>query len=155
VIANIELTHLPEFYLCGIEVRTTNQNGQSQKDIGGLWQRFMTNELLRQITSRVSDDIYCVYTGYETDYTGFYTTVLGCKISTPDQVPEGFTGLTIPAAKYEVYLLAGKFPENVHQAWQEIWTGDSNRAYTTDFDLYSANAKSFAETEVKIYLAIK
>ena len=154
MIAKTEIFNRQEFYLTGISVRTTNQNGQSQKDIGELWSRFIKDGLLQQINDRVSDDIYCLYTDYETDHTGFYTTILGCKVNSSGSVAEGFTGITIPAGKYQVYSLSGKFPENVHAAWQEIWASNIERKYTADFDLYSANAKSFAETEVKIYLAI-
>jgi len=143
------------FYLAGITVRTTNQNGQSTKDTGGLWTKFMNEGILQQINGRVNDDIYCVYTDYESDYTGSYTTLLGCKVISIDDQPDFIECLNVPAGKYQGYSLSGKFPENVHQAWNEIWNSDVDRAYTVDFDLYSANAKSFEETEVKIYLAVK
>ena len=151
----MELTSRPELLLAGITARTTNQNGQSQKDIGGLWQRFMAEGVMQQVEGRLSDDIYCVYTDYESDYMGYYTTLIGCKVSSFDNLPEYLTPLTIPAAKYQVYTLSGKFPDKVHHAWQEIWRSDVNRAYTADFDLYHANAKSFEETEVEIYLAVE
>ncbi|HEY2582125.1 MAG TPA: GyrI-like domain-containing protein [Mucilaginibacter sp.] len=154
MITRIETSQQPEFYLVGISVRTANQNGQSQKDIGDLWTQFMNEGLLQQISHRVSDDIYCVYTDYETNYTGPYTTILGCRVNTLNHIPGGFTGITIPMGKYQVYFLDGKFPENVHLAWLEIWNSDVSRAYTVDFDLYSTNAKSFEETEVKIYLSV-
>jgi len=155
MISTIETIEQPAFYLAGITVRTTNQNGQSIKDIGELWTRFMSGGLLTQIEARITDDIYCAYTDYETDHTGFYTTLLGCKVSSLDDQPGGMSGITVPAGKYHVYSLSGKFPENVHQAWVEIWNSDIKRAYTVDFDCYGANAKSFAETEVKIYLAVE
>jgi predicted transcriptional regulator YdeE len=154
MIAKTEIIEQPAFYLTGISVRTTNRDGQSQKDIGGLWAMMMKDNLLQKIEGKASDDTYCVYTDYETDYTGFYTTALGCRVTSLAHMPEGFTGLTIPAGKYQVYYLAGKFPENVHAAWQEIWNSKVHRKYTADFDLYTANPKSFEETEVKIYLAI-
>ncbi|MFI5138166.1 MAG: GyrI-like domain-containing protein [Sphingobacteriales bacterium] len=155
MINKTEIIEQPAFYLVGLTVRTSNQNGQSQKDIGGLWALIMQNNLLLKIEDKVSDDTYSLYTDYETDYTGFYTTVIGCKVSSLDKIPEGFTGMTIAAGKYEVYDLSGKFPENVHAAWQEIWNSNIKRAYTADFDQYCANAKSFEETKVKIWVAIK
>jgi len=155
MIVKTETTEQPSFYLVGLAIRTTNQNGQSQQDIGGLWGRIMQQNLLQKIEGKVSDDTYCVYTDYETDYTGAYTCIIGFKVSSLDDIPEGFTGITIAAGKYEVYYLEGKFPDKVHLAWREIWASDVSRAYTADFDLYSANAKSFEETEVKIYLAVK
>jgi predicted transcriptional regulator YdeE len=154
MIAKIEIKDQKRFYLVGISTRTINNNGQSQNDIGALWTRFISDGLLLQIDSRVSDDIYCVYTDYETDHSGYYTTVLGCKVSSLDDIPQGFTGITIPQGKYRVYYLAGKFPENVQSAWQEIWKSRVERKYTVDFDLYMANPKNFEETEVKICVSV-
>lgn len=155
MIAKTEITEINEFAIAGISVRTTNQNGQSQKDIGGLWTRFTNENLLQQIHSRASDDIYCVYTDYETDHTGFYTAILGCKVHSITQIPYGFVGITIVPGKFQVYFLEGKFPQNVGEAWKHIWDNAIDRKYTADFDLYNANAKSFEETEVKIYLSVK
>jgi predicted transcriptional regulator YdeE len=154
MIAKTEIIELDEFLIAGISVRTTNQNRQSQKDIGGLWTRFMNENLQLQIHNRTSDDIYCVYTDYETDHTGFYTAVLGCKVNSLTQIPADFVSLTIVPDKYQVYFLTGKFPENIAEAWRFIWDNITDRKYTADFDLYSANAKSFEETEVKIFLAV-
>jgi predicted transcriptional regulator YdeE len=154
MIAKIEIIELNEFSIAGISVRTTNQNGQSQKDIGGLWTRFTNENLKLQIQNRTSDDIYCVYTDYETDHTGFYTAILGCKVNSLTQIPDDFVSLTIMPSKYQVYFLEGKFPQNIGEAWRHIWDNAIDRKYTADFDLYNANAKSFEETEVKIYLAV-
>jgi len=154
MIVKTEIIEQPEFNLTGIAIRTTNQNGQSAQDIGGLWGRIMRDSLLDKIEEKISGDTYCVHTDYESDYTGAYTAIIGCKVNLLADIPEGFTTITIAAGKYQVYTLAGKFPENVHEAWVEIWNSNVNRKYTADFDLYGANAKSFEETEVKIYLAI-
>jgi predicted transcriptional regulator YdeE len=155
MIASIETIEQPAFFIAGIAVRTTNQNGQAVTDIGSLWTRFMTGGILQQIEGRITDDIYCVYTDYETDHTGSYTTLLGCKVHSVDNQPADFSKLTINAGKYNIYSLSGKFPENVHEAWVEIWNSGVERSYTADFDRYTANAKSFAETEVKIFVAVK
>jgi predicted transcriptional regulator YdeE len=155
MIAKTEISNQNQFYLVGVSVRTTNQNGQSQKDIGGLWTRFTTESLRQQITGKVADDMYCVYTDYESDHTGTYTAVLGCKVSSLDGIPDGFTGITVPAYKYHVYYLEGEFPANIGAAWQQIWTSDIDRIYTADYDFYKANPNSFEETEARIYLAVK
>ena len=154
MIIKTDIIEQPAFYLSGISVRTTNQNGQSQKDIGGLWARIMKDNLLEKIEGKVSGDTYCVYTDYETDHTGFYTVLIGYKVNSLGSIPDGFAQIVIPADKYQAYTLAGKFPENVHAAWREIWNSKVKRKYTADFDLYSAGAKSFDETEVKIYIAV-
>jgi predicted transcriptional regulator YdeE len=40
---------LAEFKVIGISVRTTNENGQSQNDIGNLWAKLMGQNLIEQI----------------------------------------------------------------------------------------------------------
>ncbi len=155
MISKTDLVHLDAFNIIGIAARTTNQNAQARTDIGELWTRFMQDNILQQIPGKVTDDIYCVYTDYETDHTGPYTAILGCKVNSLTEIPDGFTGITIAAEKYEVYFLEGKFPDNVGDAWMSIWENATDRKYTADFDLYSAGAKSFEETEVKIYLAVQ
>ena len=113
MIAKTEIIEQNGFSIAGISVRTTNQKGQSQKDIGGLWTRFTNENLQQQLQNKTSDDIYCVYTDYETDHTGFYTAILGCKVHSLTQIPDGFVGITIVPDKYQVYFLEGKFPQNL------------------------------------------
>jgi len=63
--------------IVGISVRTTNQNGQAMQDIGNLWQRFFSEQLLAKIPNKVSDAIYSIYTDYQKDYTEPYTCIVG------------------------------------------------------------------------------
>lgn len=154
MIANTKIININEFYLAGISVRTINQNGQSGKDIKALWDKFFGEGVYARFPNKVSDDYYCVYHDYETDHTGYYMATLGCKVSSLSQLPEGFTGITIPADKYEEYALSGKCPGNVLAAWEQIWNGGADRKYTFDFDVYTPNAANFEDTEAKIYLAV-
>jgi predicted transcriptional regulator YdeE len=146
--------YIDNFEIVGISVRTTNKNLQSDKDIGSLWQRFTENNMAARIPNKISYDIYCVYTDYESDHTGFYTAILGCKVSEPGIIPEGFVGVTIASGTYQVYTPKGKFPENIANTWKQIWQADIKRKYTTDYDLYKAGANSFEETQAEIYLAV-
>ena len=41
-----EITNRGEFHIIGIAIRTTNENGQSQKDIGELWQKFSGSNII-------------------------------------------------------------------------------------------------------------
>jgi predicted transcriptional regulator YdeE len=145
---------LESFRVIGISVRTTNQNSQSDKDIGSLWQRFTEGNLAAQINDKDGEDIYCVYTEYESDHTGFYTAILGCKVKDRSEAPRGFVGVNIAADTYQVYKPEGKFPGSVANTWRYIWQTPIERKYTADFDLYRSGSKSFEETEVEIYLAV-
>lgn len=141
----------PGIFVAGIAIRTTNQDDRSQTDIGNLWTKFMSENMAGQITARLSDDIYCVYTDYENDHTGWYTAVLGCRIESPDDSDGMFTAL-IPKGSYRLYKPLGKFPECVASAWKEIWDDCPSRSYIADYDLYKAGASSFETTETEIYV---
>ena len=150
MITKIEIHRPHEFYVAGISIRTTNQNGQSQNDIGGLWNRLINEGIVEQVQGRLSDDIYSVYTDYESDHTGFYTVLLGCKVPLGLIPPEGLTIATIQEAKYQVYTVTGEMPASVMDAWQEIWNNCNDRTYTSDFECYSANE----EGGLQIYIAV-
>jgi predicted transcriptional regulator YdeE len=146
---------LPPFYIIGISVRTTNQNNQSQKDIGELWGRFMNDKIADKIPNKESNDIYCMYTDYESDYKGPYTTILGCKVSSLANIPVGFVGKVIPATKYQVYTSTGKLPNCVISTWMEIWKSVTNRKYIADFEVYGDKAQNPANVEVETFVSVK
>ncbi|PSR54683.1 AraC family transcriptional regulator [Adhaeribacter arboris] len=149
-----ETVPIHPFYIIGISVRTTNQNGQAQADIGELWGRFLSQNLISQIPNKESNVIYCVYTDYESDYQGPYTTILGCRVSSLEAIPPGFTGITIPAATYQVYTSQGKLPECVGQTWNYIWQNAQNRKYSADFDVYDSQSQTPESATVKTYLSV-
>jgi len=155
MIEKTEISQHNEFYLIGISIRTSNQNGQSGADIGALWTGFINDDLIHQIPGKLSEDIYCVYTDYESDHNGFYTAVLGCKVNSLDNIPGGFNGIIIPGGKYQACYLSGKFPKKIIEAWQEIWQSNIERSYIADYDLYIADSKSPEETDVQIYLSVR
>jgi predicted transcriptional regulator YdeE len=151
---SFERVNIPGFFVAGIAVKTINRNGQSQKDIGDLWTKFITENIGHQIEGKLSDDVYCVYTDYESDHTDWYIAVLGCCVDDPGSVHSNFFTAFIPAGSYHVYKPQGKFPDNVANTWRQIWQTPIERKYNADYDCYKAGAKSFEETEVEVYLAV-
>ena len=145
-----QISH-PGIFVAGIATRTTNEDSKSQIDIGNLWTKFMNENIAGQIDAKVSEDIYCVYTDYENDHTGWYTAVLGCQIAGPEDSEGMFTAL-IPKGSYRVYRPVGTFPDCVANAWREIWQDSSSRSYIADYDLYKAGAESFGDTRTEIYV---
>jgi predicted transcriptional regulator YdeE len=129
-------TKLDEFKIIGISVRTSNLNAQSQQDIGALWSLFMKDHLIEKIPCKVKEHIYCVFTDYENDQNGAYTTVIGCPVKTLDEIPPGFIGITIPTCNYLVYKSQGKIPDCVLTTWKHIWSAKIDRKYIADFDVY-------------------
>ena len=146
---------LDEFNIIGISVRTSNSEGKSQKDIGELFGAFFGNNLIEQIPNKENNDVYCLYTEYESDFMGMYTTVIGCRVASLENIPAGFTGVTIPKSKYLVYKSAGKLPECVGMTWGQIWESDLNRKYTADFDVYGEKAQNLENAEVETYVSVK
>jgi predicted transcriptional regulator YdeE len=147
-----------DFYVIGIATRTTNQNGQSSKDIEALWLKFWNGSVRERIVSKVSDDIYAVYFDYETDYTGHYTTLVGLPVSSLENIPEGFTGITIKASKYRKFISRGKMPGAVFSTWMEIWNNkelNSNRAYQSDFTIHGKKYYDGDNAEVETYISLK
>lgn len=150
-----EIKKLPEFKIIGISVRTTNQNGKSQKDIGELWGKFMGQNIIEQIPNKINFDIYCLYTDYESDFNGAYTTILGCKVNSLDNIPKGFIGKTFPELKYNLYKSEGKLPECVINTWIKIWESKIDRKYTVDFDVYGKDAQNPENAKVETYVSVK
>jgi predicted transcriptional regulator YdeE len=146
--------HIPSFSVIGISVRTTNESGQSQKDIGELWGQFLSNYVADIVPNRISDDIYCIYTDYSGHANGYYTTILGCKVGSLEEIPDDLIGKTIPEANYEVRISKGKLPGCVVDTWSEIWNSDIKRQYSADFDVYGAKALDPENAEVETYISV-
>ncbi len=150
---NYENKTLKGFSIIGIAVRTTNQNRQSQKDIAELWGRFMGQGLIAQIPNKASNEIYCMYTEYESDFMGAYTTILGCKVTSLDVIPKGFIGKEISETTYKHYKAVGTLPDCVGKVWGEIWQSGINRKYIADFDVYDEKAQNPQNAEVDVYVS--
>ncbi len=133
---------IQKFYVIGISTRTTNENGQSAKDIEALWGKFWNEEIQKQIPNKVNDEIYAVYTDYETDFTGHYTTIVGLSVSSLKNIPKGFIGITIEPTVYQKFVSKGKMPEAVFNTWLEIWGNKElnlKPTYKADFTITKKN----------------
>lgn len=147
---------IQKFNVIGIPVRTTNENGQSGKDIPALWSQFMTEEIQSKIPNKVSEDLFCIYTDYEKDHTKPYTTILGCKVESLDVVPENMIGKTIESANYKELIAKGNLSEGiVFNKWLEIWNSDLDRSFTADFEVYGEKTQNPEKAEVAIYIALQ
>lgn len=150
-----EKVTLDKISLVGISIRTTNKNGQSANDIGQLWGRFFQEQILSMIPNRVSDNIYCVYTDYESDYRGEYTTILGCQVFNADEeaIDSRLTKTEIPNSDYLQFSATGI--ENVGLVWNHIWENEYPRKYSADFDVYEAGEADMTKVKITTFLAIK
>jgi predicted transcriptional regulator YdeE len=140
----MDTQEIKSFNIVGIAVRTTNANGQSGIDIPALWDKFISEGIVDKIPNKIDNAVYSVYTEYEGDFTKPYTTVLGCKVSSLDTIPEGMKGIVIENGKYIKYTTKA---DQVFEEWTKIWNADLPRAYRADYEVYGE--------EVNIFLGVK
>lgn len=125
------------FYIVGISITSTNENGKSVEDMGKLWGRFFSEGVTEKVSNRLSEDIYSVFTEYKSDYTEQYTAIIGHKISSLENISNGFTTKQIRGGNYKRIVAKGEMPDAIVKAWKEIWSKDKElkRRYTTDFEV--------------------
>jgi len=147
---------IQQFNVIGISIVTTNENGQSGQDIPALWQRFFSENISALIPNKIDDTIYSIYTDYEKDHTKPYTTILGCKVSSLEVIPEGMTGKTINGGNYHLQAAKGNVSQGaVYNEWVKIWNSDLKRTFTADFEVYGERAQNPGNAEVDIFIAVE
>lgn len=153
---NMQVVEVAAFKVIGISVRTTNADGKGATDIGALWNRFLSEGIMQQIPNKEGMDIYSLYTDYESDQWGAYTTVLGCKVSSTDEVPDGMTALEVPGGSYQKTTVKGDLEQGiVVNEWKRIWEADMDRVFATDYEVYGEKAQNPKDAEVEVFVGVK
>ncbi len=144
------------FQVIGISIRTTNEGAKAEAEIGQLWQDFMAKDIPSKIPNKLNTNIYSIYTDYESDHRQGYTAVLGCEVSTLEEIPAGMIGLEVAGATYSKSSVRGDLQQGIIvEHWNTIWNQDLNRAYTTDFEVFGEKAQDPRDAEVDFYIALK
>lgn len=139
----------------GIKVRTTNENGQAEKDITTLWDKWLNEKIVTQIPDKVSEAVYSIYTNYEKDHTKPYDVILACEVSSTMKVPEGMVSHTIEGGNFKKFIAQGALDDGiVIKEWIKIWNSPLDRAYTSDFEVYGEKAQDPKNAEVPIYIRV-
>ncbi|MEO5592734.1 MAG: GyrI-like domain-containing protein [Chitinophagaceae bacterium] len=147
---------IQKFNVIGISIRTTNENGQAGQDIPALWSKFMSEGILEKIPNKIDNSIYCIYTEYEKDHTKPYTTIVGCKVSSLDNIPNEMVGKTFEEANYTKHIAKGNILQGiVFNEWTKIWNSNLDRKFTADFEVYGEKAQNPENAEVDIFVAVK
>lgn len=146
---------VPAFTVMGLSIRTTNALEMSGNEgkIGPLWQQFLhsgSNDLPGIVDKTT---IYAVYTHYESDENGAYDLILGKSVHPGQQPPPGKAVISLPAAHYLVFSVAGDPPQAIQAAWKNVYgyfarQSIHHRAFTCDFEQHSGS-------ETKIFIAIQ
>ena len=152
---NENMEYKDSFKVIGISTETTNENEKSIEDLGRLWQRFYEEDIPKKIPNKESEEVYSIYTDYESDYRGKYTSIIGMKVSSLDSIPEGFIGREFEGDNYIKFIAKGEMPDAIAEIWQQIWNKDEelNRKYTADFEVHGAKSQNGEDSEVEVYIA--
>ncbi len=143
------------FHFVGIDVRTTNEDSKAMQDIPVLWGRFTSENVAEIIPNKEDEAIICMYTEYEGDHMKPYTTLLGCRVSSLEEVPDGMRGITVNGGTFAEYQAKGDLSKGaVGDAWMKIWDEKSDRLYAADYEVYGEGAQDSSDAEVAIFVSI-
>lgn len=155
---------LPEIKLVGITARTNlaNEINPITAKITPTIQQYFSLGLPEKIAHRKNPSkTFCVYTEYESDYTGDYTFFIGQEVTAFENLPEGTQQLTIQPQPYVKFTTEpGTMPNVVIQAWQNIWQMTPQdlkgiRAYHADFEVYDERALDPQNTVLDLYVGME
>ena len=158
------VTELPEIKLLGILCRTNNtaEMNISSAKIAPTIQKYFRQAVGEEIPNRKNPGTTCcVYTDYESDFTGDYTYFIGEEVKFVGDSMEGFSSIIIPAQNYAKFTSKpGIMPEVCIDMWQNIWKMKSGelggkRAYLADFEVYDKRALDPSKTVLDIYVGVK
>lgn len=153
--SNAIVLEKPAMIIVGIECRTSNAADRGPHDIPMLWDRFTKEGVFLKIPNRASDEVIALYYDYESDHTQSYTFVIGCKVNSFGDIPEGMVYKIIPGGSYALYRAVGDYPASLIDTWGEIWGSALNRSYTGDYELYGEKFQVGVPKEVEVMIALK
>ena len=152
----------PGFTVAGISIRTSNTEEMSGRGlIPQHWDHFMKEGLLNKIPNKADSNILAVYSDYETDANGAYTFMIGARVRSANDLPQGMVAQKVPAGRYAVFTSEKGFVGMVvPQTWSHIWAvpksaPEGNRAYRADFEVYDHRASDPQNAQVDIYVGVK
>jgi CubicO group peptidase (beta-lactamase class C family)/predicted transcriptional regulator YdeE len=150
------------FTMIGIAVRTSNAKEMTPDGvIGKQWMRIFQEGVLGKIPNKADASILAVYTDYASDHNGEYTYLLGARVTSDAQVPEGMVAKKIPGGKFAVFTSdKGPAPQVVPAIWMKINSLPQNavggdRFYRADYEIYDERARDPQNLQVDVYVGIK
>lgn len=150
-----------EFYLIGIETRTDNQSEVTgQGEIPKMWQRVFQEGVQAKIQNLSGQEMYAVYSNYESDENGKYDYFVGYKVKDLNAIPAGLVGKKVLSGKYKEFETArGPIYKVIGELWMKIWKMTvqdfgGKRAFKTDYEVYGAEAADPNQAVVKVFLGI-
>jgi predicted transcriptional regulator YdeE len=143
------------FSIVGIDMRTTNQNGEAMKKIPAFWQKFYHSDIMKKIPSIIDPEtVYAVYSDY--DEQGYYSMLIGVEAAAEKPLSGDLVSINVPASRYAIMTAKGPIPYSIPTAWEFIWSHDfpHMRAFRADFEVYDHRSKTAHGAEVDLYVSI-
>ena len=150
-----------EFYVVGVELRTSNENNQNLEKIPEFWCKNLEAGLLKRFTELTNAVNPNTQLGICADFDDEkFTYIIGTEVTNLDNIPKGMKGRTIPAAKYAVFTAKGQPPKAVQDTWKYIYQAwflesEYERADGPDFEYYGEKYDDLEKAECDIYIPIK
>ena len=157
---NAKVVEQPGFTVIGIAARTSNAREMSaERIIGKQWDRVMQEGLIEKIPNKADQDIVAVYTDYASDKDGEYTFLLGARVTSDAEVPEGMVAKKIPPGRFAVFTSEkGPGPKVVPDMWMKINSlpkSAVDRVYRADYEIYDERAMDPQNLVMDVYVGIR
>ncbi len=107
--------------------------------IGALWQAFYARNVLDELDTVLTRDVYCVYHEYTGAANDPYRMTIGYRVAKEVTSTDAFHTVVIPEQEMIMFEVKGPQPQTLIEQWQAIWQQNLNRTYLADYDVYSAN----------------
>ena len=145
------LAEVESFDVVGISIVTDNE--KAAEDINALWERFFKESIGQSVEGKTDDVIYAVYSDYEGDHEKPYRLTIGYRVNDPNP-GEQMHHVCVTSGEYAVMSAAGKQPEALVETWTAIWSGDLDRSYKTDFEVYGPRFFEDGVNEVLVHVGV-
>src|SRR5579863_171727 len=155
--ADPKIVERDEFTVIGIAARTSNAREMTADGIiGKQWGQLMQEGVYGKIPNKADQNIVAVYTDYASDHNGDYTYLLGARVTSGAQVPEGMVAKKIPAGRFAVFTSdKGAGPKVVPETWMKINSLPKpalERVYRADYEIYDERAGDPQNLVVDVYV---
>ena len=154
----VQTESIASFDVIGIQMSTTNKREVSNHGkIPQQWQKFFNQDVMHSIPDRTSDDIYAVFSDYESNRNGSYKYLIGMKVKKRAHPPAGMVTVRIVGGTYAKFASqSGQFSQVVPALWSQVWILEDQalllRSYNTDFEVYPLQKALKQSGQVNLYV---
>ncbi len=147
----MKVAKIKKLMISGISDTTNNEFELSEENgkIVKLWDDYVEKNAYGATFNKANkDEMYAVYSDYESGVNGNYKVTIGVEVTKPKNA------IVIEDKRYLVFTKKGELPNIVVELWKEIWdyfeeNSEYERVFTIDFERYKK------EDEIEIFISIK